>query len=227
MTDTPFSTSLLQLLRIVSPALPVGAYAGSEGLEYAVDAGWVSNEEQTLDWVEGRLTHSLAQLDIPMLARFHLAWSLDDRASLEAWSAFLAASRETSELAAHDRSLGSALSRLLADLGVEHADSLNQKSDVSYVSAFALAAVHWGIDLTSAAQGYLFAWCESQVAAAIKLVPLGQTQGQRVIGSLVNEIPAVAERGLSVSDAEIGLSEPGLAIASSLHETQYSRLFRS
>ena len=185
MTDTPFSTSLLQLLRIVSPALPVGAYAGSEGLEYAVDAGWVSNEEQTLDWVEGRLTHSLAQLDIPMLARFHLAWSLDDRASLEAWSAFLAASRETSELAAHDRSLGSALSRLLADLGVEHADSLNQQSDVSYVSAFALAAVHWGIDLTSAAQGYLFAWCESQVAAAIKLVPLGgSTLHTRETGSL-------------------------------------------
>ena len=221
------SGSLLQLLRIVSPALPVGAYAGSEGLEYAVEAGWVSNEEQALEWIRGRLRHSLTHLDIPLLARFQAAWSLDDQASLDAWSAFLDASRETSELAAHDRSLGRALARLLADLGIERAESLSQQSDVSYVCAFALATDHWGIDLISSAHGYLFAWCESQVAAAVKLVPLGQTQGQRVIGALVGEIPDQVDRGLAISDSEIGLSEPGLAIASALHETQYSRLFRS
>ena len=93
MKQPTLSTSLLSLLRLVSPSLPVGSYAGSEGLEYAVEVGWVSDEEQVLQWVGGRLRHSLTHLDVPLLARFHSAWSLGDQESLNTWSAFLAASR--------------------------------------------------------------------------------------------------------------------------------------
>ena len=221
------SDSVLPLLRLVSQALPVGSYAGSEGLEYAVQAGWVSDQDETLAWVGGRLRHSLTRLDVPLLARFHAAWSRGDGAEVAAWSAFLVASRETAELAAHDRSLGRALSRLLADLGVTEAEELGKQEGVSYVSAFALAAHAWGIEPAAAAEGYLFAWCESQVAAAIKLVPLGQTQGQRIIGALLEEIPAQAAQGLELGDDQIGFSETGLAMASALHESQYARLFRS
>jgi urease accessory protein len=216
----------LALLRLVSPALPVGAYAGSEGLEYAVEAGWLPGESEVQEWIGGRLAHSLCRLDIPLLARFYAAWQTDDAAALARWSGFLAAARETAELAAHDRSLGRSLARLLADLGVVRARALGEGRDVSYAAAFALAVAEWSIPLEAAAEGYLFAWLESQLAAAIKLVPLGQTQGQRILGALMNEIPALAARGLALADESIGFSEPGLAIASALHESQYARLFR-
>ena len=217
----------LGLLRLVSPSLPVGAYAGSEGLEYAVEAGWLPGESEVLEWLGGRLAHSLCRLDIPLLARFHAAWRAGDSAALARWSAFLVASRETAELAAHDRSLGRALARLLGDLGVARARPLAEGANASYPAAFALAADEWSIPLEAAAEGYLFAWLEGQVAAAIKLVPLGQTQGQRILGALLGEIPRLAAEGCALADDAIGFSEPGLAIASALHESQYARLFRS
>jgi len=205
----------------------VGAYAGSEGLEYAVEAGWLPGESEVLEWLGGRLAHSLCRLDIPLLARFHAAWRADDPEAVTRWSAFLVASRETEELAAHDRSLGRALARLLGDLGVDRARPLAEGANASYPAAFALAAEEWSIPLEAAAEGYLFAWLEGQVAAAIKLVPLGQTQGQRILGALLGEIPRLAAEGCALADDAIGFSEPGLAIASALHESQYARLFRS
>ena len=217
----------LALLRLVSPSLPVGAYAGSDGLEYAVHAGWLPGEAEVLDWLRGRLRHSLTRLDIPLLARFLEAWRGGDTAGLARWSAFLVAARETEELAVHDRSLGRALARLLGDLGVQQAETLVDGHDASYPAAFALAAHAWSIPLEAAAEGYLFAWVEGQVAAAVKLVPLGQTQGQRIIGALMPEIPDLAARGCALADDAIGFSEPGLAIASALHASQYARLFRS
>ena len=217
----------LALLRLVSPSLPVGAYAGSEGLEYAVEAGWLPGEIEVLGWLRGRLRHSLTRLDIPLLVRFHTAWQANDRVALARWSDFLGASRETQELAAHDRSLGRALARLLADLGVARAEELVESPGVSYTAAFALAADAWAISLEAATEGYLFAWAENQVAAAVKLVPLGQTQGQRILGALMPESPERAAWGRGLADEDIGFSEPGLSIASALHESQYARLFRS
>ena len=219
--------SLLALLRLVSPALPIGAYAGSEGLEFAVDQDWIGSEADVCDWLGGRLRHGLSRLDIPLLKRFYRAHSEGDLEALEYWEAFLWASRETAELADQDRSLGRALMRLLTDLGIERAEGLGGAGGPSYASAFALAATVWEIDLETAAHGYLFSWCESQVAAAVKLVPLGQTQGQRVLGELMEAIPAQVLIGLALQDDRIGFSEPGVAIASASHETQYARLFRS
>lgn len=219
--------SLLALLRLVSPGLPIGAYAGSEGLEFAVEQDWIRSEGDVRAWLGGRLRHGLSRLDVPLLKRFYKAHSEGDFPAIEYWEAFLSASRETAELAAQDHLLGRALLRLLRDLGIEREISLPEVEGPSYPSVFALAATLWEIDLETAATGYLFSWCESQVAAAVKLVPLGQTEGQRILGSLMEAIPAQVLVGLALQDDEVGFSEPGVAISSACHETQYARLFRS
>ena len=219
--------ALLSLLRLASPALPIGAYAGSEALEYAVDAGWVADEAAAGEWIGGRLSHSQTFVEVPLLARLYAAWEDDEPERLRQWSAFARASRGAAELWAQDHSLGTALARLLAQLGVEKAAPWVTRADCSYLTSFALAAQTWNIPLCAAATGYLFSWCESQVGAAIKLVPLGQSAGQKILGELMTRIPLCVEHGLACSDDEIGASEPGLAIASALHESQYTRLFRS
>jgi urease accessory protein len=217
---------LLRLLQLTSPALPVGAYAYSQGLEHAVDAGWVHDEDSAADWIIGLLEHALAQLDAPVLVRLHAAWCASDSASVHHWNRMLQASRESAELLAEDRHLGAALSRLLAGLDVDAAAAWTGKAP-GFAAMFALAAVRWDIPCRDSVSGFLWSWSENQVAAAIKLVPLGQTAGQRILSRAVAAIPAVVERALAVRDDEIGFLTPALAIGSALHETQYSRLFRS
>jgi len=221
-------TQLLSLLRLSSPALPVGAYSYSQGLEYAVEAGWVSDQESAACWIKGGLERGLACLDIPVLLRLLRAWHRNDDEALWYWSSLLLASRESAELRAEDAAMGAALARLLSDLGIEHAGRLREgPAPVSYAMAYALACSAWQIDEQSAAAGYAWAWCENQVAAAIKLVPLGQTAGQRLLSVLIECIQNIPPDAMRLSDDQVGGSLPGLAIASALHETQYSRLFRS
>lgn len=221
------SVRRLRLWQLISPALPIGAYAYSQGMEYAVNANWITDEDEAAEWIEGQLSSVLACLDVPVFARLYRAWGEDDEERLEYWSRFLLASRESSELVAEDRYLGTALARLLIDLGIEQARRWQDHSYSAYATVFTLAANHWSIDLDAAAEGYLWAWGENQVAAAIKLVPLGQTAGQRILSSLIDAIPEAVLHGLTLEDDDIGGLAPGLGIASALHETQYTRLFRS
>jgi urease accessory protein len=220
-------TNHARLWQLISPALPVGAYAYSAGLEYAVDIGWVDNEEKAYDWILGQLQNSLSTLDAPILARLYKAWLENDSDKADYWSRFLLASRESSELLAEDRQMGNALAQLLPELGIAEAVSWRGHNHTSFCSMFALGAVHWKIPVEEAMSGYLWAWCENQVAAAIKLIPLGQTAGQRILANTINSLPAAVEKGLLLSDDEIGAVSPGLAMASARHEIQYSRLFRS
>ena len=213
--------------QLISPALPVGAYAYSAGLETAAASEWVTDESSARAWILGQVRHSLSRLDIPVLTRLYVAWSQDDAPGVEHWSRYLLASRESSELMAEDRHLGSALARLLPELGIEEARAWQDVSSTSFAAMFALAAARWAVPLEEAAEGYLWAWCENQVAAAIKLIPLGQTAGQRILSAAIEAIAQAAEFGLSVADHDIGAVAPGLGIASALHETQYTRLFRS
>lgn len=227
MITEPAAHSRLRLWQLISPTLPVGAYAYSGGLEYAVEAGWVHDEPSAGRWITGLMGHTLTFADIPLLARFHRAWSLDDPLALEKWARFLRALRESSELRAEDHHLGMALARVLVGLGVERAAPWCEHPRASYPALFALAMAQWEIPLREGAEGYLWAWCENQVAAAIKLVPLGQSAGQRILASLLASIPDSADVGLDLEDAQIGAQAPGLGIASARHEHQYSRLFRS
>lgn len=218
---------LLRLLQLTSPALPIGAFAYSQGLEYAVQAQWVHDETSAQAWILGVMREGVARLDVPVLARLYRAWSVNDEDALDYWSAYLRASREAAELREEDRQLGMALARLLRDLEIAEAAPWLTRPQANLATLFALAAVRWNISLRDAANGYLWSWTEAQVAAAVKLVPLGQTAGQRILSRAVLEIPAAAAAGWSLSDDEIGYAAPRLAIGSALHESQYSRLFRS
>jgi len=217
---------LLRLFHLVSPALPVGAYAYSQGLEYAVEAGWVSNEASTLHWLDGLTRYSLGTLDLPILLRLHRCWSGADLAGVKLWTAQLMASRETSELRAEERHLGTALARVLCELEIaEAADWTNGGG--TFATLFSLAAARWRIGATDALCGYLWAWTENQVLAAIKLVPLGQSAGQRLLHQLTNTMPEIVARAGRLTDAEVGVSVIAPVLASALHESQYTRLCRS
>ncbi len=206
-----------------SPALPIGAFAYSQGLEQAVEWDWVTDEASVADWLLGLLAQVQARQELPLFARLYRAWADNDSARSSAWNAVLIALRETAELRAEERDTGAALARLLADLGVATEDL----SGHGYVSVFALAAVRWNIPLPDAAGGFLWSWCQNQVAATIRLAPIGQTAGQRILQRLIAVIPEQVATGLALDDDAIGFAAPGLAIASARHEHQYTRLFLS
>ena len=218
---------LLRLLHLASPALPVGAYSYSQGLEYAVEAQWVRDAANAFDWIDGLLSHTLAHLDVPVAARLYRAWQTDDVDAVARWSQFLLANREARELQDEDHNMGLSLARLLNDLGMREAAAWCKTEHACFLSLFTLAAQRGHITLPDAVHGYLWSWSENQVLSAVKLIPLGQTAGQRLLMQLIPRIAQAVNIGLSLADDEIGFSAPGLAVAGALHETQYSRLFRS
>ena len=227
MNDALASTTLLRLFQLASPALPVGAYAYSQGLEWAVAAGWVADEAALADWLAEQLTHTLPRVDLPILVRLHAAARAADDDQLLHWSRELVALRETRELVADDCDRGRALVRLLRDLDVTAARPWAARPDVPFALATALAAAAWELPLDPTLHAYAWGWLENQVLAGVKLVPLGQVAGQRLLLSLAPRIAAAVATGLILDDDDIGGALPILAIASSLHETQYTRLFRS
>jgi len=211
-----------KLWQLISPALPVGAYSYSQALEYAHFDGVVRDEVSALAWLGDVLELGVARLDLPMLLRTHAAARASDDPAVRRLARKLEARRETAELRFEDLAMGQALTHLLASLDVPVPERR-----LPFACAFAVAAASWSIAAEDACAGYAWAWCEAQVAAAVKLVPLGHTAGQRLLLTLGERIPACVATAAALGDDELGASLPGLAIASSLHETQYTRLFRS
>ncbi len=230
-TAASAAPQLLRLLHLASPALPIGAFHFSQGLEYAVECGWVKDESSAFAWIEGLASASLTTLDLPVLERLRMAWRQDDTQGVLRWNAFLIASRETEELRAEDRHLGSALLRVLVELEltteVFPLNAANTQPGVSHASAFAFACARWGIEPSACSLTYAWAWAENQVLAAVKLVPLGQSAAQRMLHALCARIPLLVERAHKLTDSDIGISTALSAVASGRHETQYSRLFKS
>lgn len=219
--------SILRLMQLVSPLFPVGGYAYSQGLEQAIEQHWVSSPESLYEWLRGLLLNGIARLDLPILARAHAAW-LDKDAVRSAELAKLAlALRGSRELLEEDRKLGGALARALHGLQVAEARNWLEQRHTSYPVLFALACVEWAIPVRSAALAFAYVWCETQVSAASRLMPLGQTACQTVLSQLLETIPAAVDVALQLDEADIGSLAPAHAIASAWHETQYSRLFRS
>jgi urease accessory protein len=216
-----------RLWQLISPTLPVGAYSYSSGLEYAVDAGWLRDATGVHEWIRAQLLQVHAAVDLPALIRLHSAWATQDSDAVEHWNAWLQASRESAELRAEDLGQGRALARLLGDLGIDPAASWAARDDACWATLFALAAVVSAIPQREMLEGYLWAWCENQVAAAIKLVPLGQTDGQRLLWQLADTLGGAADHALQLDDDAMGGGLPGVLLSSTLHETQYSRMFRS
>jgi len=219
--------ALLRLLQLVSPGLPIGMYSYSQGMESAVHDGWLTTAAETRQWLQGILQQALARVDAPILSRLHDAWSQQDLVEVERWSTTLRACRETAELRSEDKHTGQALARLLVKLDMPEAEAWLRHRDATLATLFALASVRWQISKQAAIQGYLWSWLENQVLCAVKLIPLGQVAGQQLLLQLAEEIPQIVAGALALSDAELGGSCFGLALASSRHQMQYSRLFRS
>jgi urease accessory protein len=217
----------LRLRQLTSAALPVGAFAYSQGLESAVELGWIRGPLQAQQWVGGLLEHTVSRLEVPLLARLMAAFARADAAAAERWSGLLLALRETAELRAQERALGTAWAALLVDLGVPGAAPWADRPQRTALTLYALAMVHYRIAVQDAAHALLWAWLEAQASAALRAVPLGHAAAQRLLHALAPRIVLAVACGLALADEEIGAGAPALAIASCRHETQYSRLFRS
>ncbi len=219
-----------RLMQLVSPTLPIGAYSYSQGLEAALEAGIVRDRESALLWITDVLDLSVATLEAPIVARLCEAWSLGDTHAIEHWNARFLVSRETAELRAETAQTGYSLRRLAVEIDLldAHAmQTLNGLEEVSLPVAFSCVAMAMQIAPHDALVGYLWSWCENQVMAVVKALPLGQTDGQRLLILLGARLADIAAAAMSRPEDALTNFAPGLAILSSRHETQYSRLFRS
>lgn len=220
-------SALLRVLQLASPALPIGGYAYSQGLEYVIEQGWVSDLNSAADWLDGLASRALARLDVPLLLRQYAALEQGDLDAVARWNDWLLASRETAELYLEDSQQGGALLRLLCSLELPVALDWPKAEPIALMTAFAMAGWHWQTGSRQLALGVLWSWLENQTGAATKLIPLGQTDAQRLLDRLLPRLPGVIDAAARLDDEQLGAGLPGLAFASARHEHQYTRLFRS
>ena len=229
-TDQPLpAVSLLQLIWLASPALPVGGFSYSEGLETAVDRAGVATESIAADWLSDQLHLSLARGDLGVIAQAIPAWRAGNFEAVQALNNWVLQTRETSELRAQAEQMGRSLLEWLRNHHSVSAAQINACAQLppTYPVTFALAASPLAAGVSDCLTAYAFGWAENMMQAALKSVPLGQSAGQRILARLAAEIPTAIVRAISLGDAERQAFSPMLAILSSQHETQYSRLFRS
>lgn len=219
------ASALLRLLQLSSPSLPIGAYAYSQGIESAVDSKIICDEASALDWLNSVLMNGLASNDLALIVHAYQSLQTPDIDSIKALSQLSLAIRETAELKEEDRHLAKALLRLAEPLGLPYPDEV--KFNASYPIVYAYFVQRWSIPLQDALLAFAWSWLENQVAAMIKLVPFGQTQGQQLLLAMDEGLSMAVEKAQEIPVNRIGSSLPNLAILSSQHEIQYSRLFRS
>jgi urease accessory protein len=224
------SASLLHLLQLASPSLPVGAYSYSQGLETAMERGLVHNERSARVWIVDMLEEIVARFEAPLTWRLIQAFESHDADAVAHWTAMFVASRDSAEFRAETVQMGYSLTKLLSELVPEDTVLLNllqQQSEVPFPTALAAATVALQVPAESALLATLFSWAENQVLACVKSVPLGQVAGQRLLLSLTDAIEAAAITARTLADDELSNWSPGLSLLSMQHEVQYSRLYRS
>lgn len=221
--------SLLQLMWLASPALPVGGFSYSEGLEAAVDSGLAATEASASDWLLDQLHLSLARSDLAVLAKAMGAWRRQDVAQLRELNDWVLQTRESSELRLQTLQMGRSLLEWLRQHDSASAADIEACAQLppTYPVAFALAASATQAGVRDALLAFAFSWAENMMSAAIKSVPLGQSAGHRILSRLAAAIPVAVDQAMSTPDSERQAFTPMLAILSAQHETQYSRLFRS
>ncbi len=226
-TESSLAPWIGPLLQFSSANLPVGAYSYSQGLEWAIEAGWVHDVQSLRAWCQDWIAGPQAQQDLPLLHRLHTAFCEADTDAIAHWSAFALASRETHELREEERARARAVGTLLKQLcpeAVRDRDELIRKSPLT---GLACAAHHFGIPAAGAQAAQAWGWLENTVLVGVKHVPLGQSDGQRLMMQLWPDIHRAIEHSAAVEDDDIGFSLPAASFASAAHETQYTRLYRS
>ena len=228
--ESASAASLLQLIWLASPALPVGGFSYSEALEAAVDSGRITGEADASRWLRDQLDLSPKRSELPLLARALAAWRAGDAQQIRALNDWVLTTRESRELRAQTEQMGRSMLEWLKNRGIadERVATLAALAPApSWPVAFGLAAAQGGAPARDVLLAFAFGWCENMVQAALKAVPLGQSAGQRILAALSDDIPPAVEQALSLADETRQAFSPMLAILSSQHETQYSRLFRS
>jgi urease accessory protein len=222
-------TSLMQLMWLASPALPIGGFSYSECLEAAVDSARVATEKEASLWLIDQLHLNLSRGDLAVVAQAIPAWQVNNMARMAELNQWVLQTRESSELRAQAEQMGRSLLEWLRNHTTARAEQIDALAALqpTYPLAFALAASACAAPLRDCLLTYAFGWAENMVQAAIKSVPLGQSAGQRILSALTAEIPAAVDHALSLADDERQAFSPMLAILSAQHEVQYSRLFRS
>ncbi len=220
-------SQVLSLLQLASPALPVGAYSYSEGLETLVEAGVISNNHTLKHWIEQELSYGASRLEAAIMLRAYRATVLKDKTALSYWNNWLSAARETSELRASSWQMGQSLMRLLLAIKPVEAQSFCLDGECNYAVCLGIYAALEQITPESLILGYLHSWATNLITAGVKLIPLGQTAGQILLHELHANISAAATEIISLEDDELSSCSWGLSLASMAHETQYTRLFRS
>ena len=221
---------LLGLMRLASPALPVGGYSYSEGFEAAVDAGLVSDEPSARKWLLDQAALGLARSELPLVAAAWRAWSDADTARIQQLNAWVLTTRESAEFRQQTLQMGRSLTAWLQQ---QHGQEPRQLALMdlppapTWPVAFALACVLAHAPLNESLLAFAFGWAENMVQAAVKSVPFGQSAGQRLLGALVADLPGLVGVAMAMGDEQRQCFSPGLAIRSAQHEVQYSRLFRS
>ena len=225
---------LLLLLQLASPALPVGGFAYSQGLEKAIEDGIVRDAATAGRWIGDLLTLALARVEAPLLLRAFDACAGGDPAALSRWNDETVALRETAELRAETQQMGSSLLRVFPALGIappvfDAQTDVGQPAvqPVAFPVAFACACATLGLPREEGLAAYLWAWAENQVLVAVKSVPLGQQAGQTLLFALQPVIAQAVQTAAALGDEDIGSAAAGFALACMRHETQYSRLYRS
>jgi urease accessory protein len=229
-TEPAASTpALLQLMWLASPALPIGGFSYSEGLEAAIDQGFVHDEDSACEWLVQQLHLTQSRGDMAVLAQMVLAWQSQDVPRLAELSHWVHATRESAELRLQTVQMGRSMVEWLRNQqAIDEANlALCNAWIPTYPLMFAYALSRTGAALDQCLQAYAFGWAENMVQAALKSVPLGQNAGQRILARLAQDIAAACQHAMQLSDDERQAFSPMLAIVSARHETQYSRLFRS
>ena len=224
------ASALLHLLQFASPALPIGAYSYSQGLEAALENGMVKDAASARAWIMRHLHEVVAQWEAPVCWRMMQAFAARDAQLVADWNERFIASRDSAEFRAETIQMGYSLTKLIAELDIADAAMialLQAQAEVALPTAFACAVDALQIPHDAALQAMLFAWAENQVLVCVKSVPLGQVAGQRLLLSLRPELEAAAHHAQTVADDDMSNWAPGLSLLSMQHEVQYSRLYRS
>lgn len=228
------SHALLYLLQLASPALPVGAYSYSEGLETLVDNGTINNKQSLKHWLEQELRYGAIRLEAGVMVRAYKSAQQNNLEALNYWNHWLSAARETEELREQSWQMGRSLMQLLLKMPPQNPElsSLQPLVDAvgspcNFAIAFGVAAAYWQIAAEAALLGYLHSWSLNLITAGVKLIPLGQTAGQQLLIELQHNLICAATQILALRDDDLNSCNWGLVLASMLHETQYTRLFRS
>jgi urease accessory protein len=222
--------ALYRLMSWLSPSYPVGAYSYSGGLEWAVQAGDVKDADTLRDWLSVLLAQGAAFCDAVFFAHAHSAVRAEDDGALSVVSelacAFAASRERHLETTAQGSAFFDATHAAWPCAALERLRSVPTKP-VAYPVAVAVAAAGHGITVAPALHAYLHAVTANLISAGVRLIPLGQTDGQRVLAALASVVAEVAERALATPLDEVGAAAFRVDIAGMRHETQYTRLFRS